>query len=309
MLITLSLLLGFFAYLYLEYGKFLILKGFSFHISNFAEQINKDVIRIENNAKDLALQGKMFYQIDKNRNMALFTTINIFNNYPYSLGGGIWFEPNIIDSNKRFYCIYVYRNKDGKVIPDEQFETEDYDYLNKNWYKEIFPSVKKEGDVARSLPYYEKEGSNTLMVTAGSGIFADGKRIGISTVDWEIESIIKSVSEMKPTPNSFVLFGDKEHNSIIASTDPYMDNSTLLGKPLNTLSWYNENLKNITYFNYHNQKFIPYVKILDNGMILIICIPKLELFKLLVKHVILLFAMFMLIGIILKFFNILGIFF
>ena len=300
MLITLSLLLGFFAYLYLEYGKFLILKGFSFHISNFAEQINKDVIRIENNAKDLALQGKMFYQIDKNRNMALFTTINIFNNYPYSLGGGIWFEPNIIDSNKRFYCIYVYRNKDGKVIPDEQFETEEYDYLNKNWYKEIFPSVKKEGDVAWSLPYYEKEGSNTLMVTAGSGIFADGKRIGISTVDWEIESIIKSVSEMKPTPNSFVLFGDKEHNSIIASTDPYMDNSTLLGKPLNTLSWYNENLKNITYFNYHNQKFIPYVKILDNGMILIICIPKLELFKLLVKHVILLFAMFMLIGIIIS---------
>ena len=300
MLITLSLLLGFFAYLYLEYGKFLILKGFSFHISNFAEQINKDVIRIENNAKDLALQGKMFYQIDKNRNMALFTTINIFNNYPYSLGGGIWFEPNIIDSNKRFYCIYVYRNKDGKVIPDEQFETEEYDYLNKSWYKEIFPSVKKEGDVAWSLPYYEKEGSNTLMVTAGSGIFADGKRIGISTVDWEIESIIKSVSEMKPTPNSFVLFGDKEHNSIIASTDPYMDNSTLLGKPLNTLSWYNENLKNITYFNYHNQKFIPYVKILDNGMILIICIPKLELFKLLVKHVILLFAMFMLIGIIIS---------
>ncbi len=300
MLITLSLLLGFFAYLYLEYGKFLILKGFSFHISNFAEQINKDVIRIENNAKDLALQGKMFYQIDKNRNMALFTTINIFNNYPYSLGGGIWFEPNIIDSNKRFYCIYVYRNKDGKVIPDEQFETEEYDYLNKNWYKEIFPSVKKEGEVAWSLPYYEKEGSNTLMVTAGSGIFADGKRIGISTVDWEIESIIKSVSEMKPTQNSFVLFGDKEHNSIIASTDPYMDNSTLLGKPLNTLSWYNENLKNITYFNYHNQKFIPYVKILDNGMILIICIPKLELFKLLVKHVILLFAMFMLISIIIS---------
>jgi hypothetical protein len=105
---------------------------------------------------------------------------------------------------------------------------------------------------------------------------------------------------MKPTPNSFVLFGDKEHNSIIASTDPYMDNSTLLGKPLNTLSWYNENLKNITYFNYHNQKFIPYVKILDNGMILIICIPKLELFKLLVKHVILLFAMFMLISIIIS---------
>ena len=55
MLITLSLLLSFFSYIYLQNGKKLILEGFSFHISNFAEKINKDIIRIENNAKDLAL--------------------------------------------------------------------------------------------------------------------------------------------------------------------------------------------------------------------------------------------------------------
>ena len=293
MLVTLSLLLSFFAYIYLENGKSLILNGFSHNIANFAERINKDIIRIEDNAKDLALQGEMFNHIDKNKNMALYTTVNIFNNYPYSLGGGIWFEPNIIDHTKRWYCIYVYRNNDNEVVPDEQFETEEYDYLNKNWYKEIFPNVTKEKNVAWSQPYYEKEGSNTLMVTAGAGIYENEKLIGISTVDWEISSIIKSISEMKPTNNSFALFGDKEHNAIIASTDPYIDNSTLLGKPLNTLSWYNENLKHITYFEYHGQKYIPYVKNLENGMILIICIPKYELFKSLVKHVVFLFITFM----------------
>lgn len=293
MLIALSILLGFFAFIYLENGKSIMLKGFSFHISNFAERINKDIIRMEDNAKDLALQGKMFYQIDKNRNMALFTTINIFNNYPHSLGGGIWFEPNIVDPQKRFYCIYVYRNKNGEVVPDEEFETEEYDYLNKSWYKEISSDITKEGDVAWSMPYYEKEGSNTLMVTAGSGIFSNGKFIGMSTVDWEISSIIKSISDIKPTPNSFALFGDKDHNSIIATSDPYMDNSELLGKPLNTLPWYNTNLKNITYFTYHGQKYIPYVKVLDNGMILIINIPKIELFHRLIKHVVILFAIFM----------------
>ena len=300
MLIILSILLSFFAFLYLENGKTLILKGFSFHISNFAERINKDIIRIEDNAKDLALQGEMFNHIDKNRDVALFTTINIFNNYPYSLGGGIWFEPNIIDPQKRWYCIYVYRNKNNEVVPDEQFETAEYDYLNKNWYKEIFPNVTEENNVAWSLPYYEKEGSNTLMVTAGAGIFDNGKRIGISTVDWEIESIIKSVSDMKPTPNSFALFGDIHHDAIIASSDPYMDNTVLLGKSLKTIPWYNENLKNITYFDYQGKKYIPYVKILDNGMILIICIPKQELFRYLVRHVILLFAAFMLIGLIIS---------
>ena len=298
LLIMLSVLLSAFAYIYMQSGKTLLLKGYSHYISNFAEKINKDIIRIEDNAKDLALQGEMFNHIDKDRNMALFTTINIFKNYPNSLGGGIWFEPNIIDSAKRWYCIYVYRNKNNEIIPDEQFETEEYDYLNKSWYKEIFPNVTKENNVAWSLPYYEKEGSNTLMVTAGAGIYdSNNKKIGISTVDWEISSIIKSVSEMKPTPNSFAMFGDEDDNSIIASTDPYMENSSLLGKPLNTLPWYNKNLINITYFDYHGQKYIPYVKSLNNGMVLIICIPKAELFYHLKKHVIALFVIFMLMGV------------
>lgn len=301
MLIMLSILLSAFAYLYLQSGKTLLLKGYSHYISNFAEKINKDIIRIEDNAKDLALQGEMFNHIDKDRNMALFTTINIFKNYPSSLGGGIWFEPNVIDPVKRWYCIYVYRNKNNEIIPDEQFETEEYDYLNKSWYKEIFPNVTKENNVAWSLPYYEKEGSNTLMVTAGAGIYdSNNKKIGISTVDWEISSIIKSVSEMKPTPSSFALFGDEDDNSIIASTDPYMDNSSLLGKPLNTLPWYNQNLINITYFDYHGQKFIPYVKSLNNGMVLIICIPKVELFYYLIKHVVILFVTFMIVGLLIS---------
>lgn len=296
MLVILSVLLSAFAYIYMRSGKTLLLTGYSYRISNFAEEINKDIISIENNAKDLALQGEMFNHIDKNKNMALFTTINIFKNYPDSLGGGIWFEPNIIDPAKRLYCIYVYKNKNNEVVPDEQFETEEYDYLNKNWYKEIFPYVNKEDNVEWSRPYYEKEGSNTLMVTAGAGIYDNGKLIGISTVDWEISSIIKSISKMKPTENSFALFGDKTHNTIIASTDPYFENSSLLGKPLNTLPWYNEHLKQITYFTYHGKKFIPYVKNLDNGMLLIICIPKQELFRVLIQHVVIVFALFMLAG-------------
>ena len=297
MFVILSVLLSAFSYIYMQSGKTLLLTGYSYHISNFAEQINKDIISIENNAKDLALQGEMFNHIDKNKNMALFTTINIFKNYSNSLGGGIWFEPNVIDPLKRLYCLYVYRNKNNEVVPDEQFETEDYDYLNKSWYKEIFPNVNKEDNVEWSRPYYEKEGSNTLMVTAGAGIYDNGKLIGISTVDWEISSIIKSISKMKPTENSFALFGDKTHNTIIASTDPYFENLSLLGKPLNTLPWYNENLKQITYFTYHGKKYIPYVKNLDNGMLLIICIPKRELFRVLIQHVVIVFALFMLAGI------------
>lgn len=300
MLLTISILLGFFAYIYLQNGKVLLLKSFSYHIENFAEKINKDVIKIENNAQDLALQGELFYQIDKNKDMALFTTKNIFKNYPISLGGGIWFEPYSVFPQNKLFCIYVYRNKDNVIVPDKEFESEEYNYPNKSWYKEIKSGLSKDDNVAWSLPYYEKEGSNTLMVTAGSGIYSNGKLVGISTVDWEINSIIKSISDMKPTPNSFAMLGDKEHNSIIVSNDPYVDNASLLGKPLQTLEWYNENLINITYFDYHGKKYIPYVKNLENETVLIICIPKYELFKYLVEHVIILFGIFMAIGLIIS---------
>lgn len=302
MLITLSFLLAVFTFLYMKTGKILILTGTSHAISVFAKNINKNIIQIEDNAKDLALHGELFYVIDKNKKIAENTIIRLFENYENSLGGGIWFKPYSISSAQRLYCIYVYRNKLGNVVTDESFETEDYNYPEKSWYKDIVPNLTPENKIAWSLPYYEKEGSNTLMVTAGSGIYFQGNLVGLSTVDWELDSIIDSVSKIKPTPNSFALFADQDHDYIIASNDPYLDNSALVGKSLSKLPWYNENLKKITYFDYKNKKFVPYVKNLDNGMILIVNIPKHELFKTMYKHVLLLFVGLMLISMIISLF-------
>ena len=289
MLITLSVLLCVFTFFYMKTGKSLILTGTTHSISVFAKNINKEVVRIEDNAKDLDLHGALFYKIDKNKKIAEDTIISVFNNYEHSLGGGIWFKPYSIDKNKRLYCIYVYRNKANEVVPDNNFETEDYNYPEKSWYKDIMPELEEGDKIAWSLPYYEKEGSNTLMVTAGSGIYFQNKLVGLSTVDWELDSIIDSVSKIKPTPNSFALFADKEHDYIIASSDPYLNNKELVGKSLKYLSWYNENLKQITYMDYHGKRYVPYVKTLDNGLILIVNIPKHELFSILYKHVLLLF--------------------
>ena len=290
MLIALSILLLGFSYLYMKSGKRLIIVGCSHSITVFAKNINKEIVKIENNAKDLALQGEMFYKIDKDRTVAERAIIRLFENYEASLGGGIWFEPYALVPDKRLFCIYAFRNHLGNIVIDNEFETENYDYPNQSWYREIMPKLTKENNIEWSKPYYEKEGSDTLMVTAGSGIYADSKLVGLSTVDWEISSIIKSVSKMKPTPNSFALFADKDNDCIIASNDPYLDNANLMGKSLSTIPWYNDNLKVITYFDYQNKKYIPYVKTLDNGMILIVVVPKHELFRVLYKHVFILFA-------------------
>ena len=288
MLAALNLLLCLFGYLYLKNGKTLLLDSYSHSISVFAKNINKEVIKIEDNAKDLALHGELFFAIDKDKSVAEQTIIKLFDNYQDSLGGGIWFEPYAVRPYQKLLCIYAYRNKDNKVVTDDEFETEAYNYPNQSWYKEIMPQLAKGDRVAWSLPYFEKEGSNTLMVTAGAGIYNNKKLVGMSTVDWEISSIIKSVSEIKPTPNTFALFADKKHDYIIAVNDSYMDNNALIGKPLKSLPWYNDNLKQITYFTYHNKKYVPYVKTLDNGMILIVNIPKHEMYSVLYRNVLIL---------------------
>ena len=288
MLAALNLLLCLFGYLYLKNGKTLLLDSYSHSISVFAKNINKEVIKIENNAKDLALHGELFFAIDKDKSIAEQTIIKLFDNYQDSLGGGIWFEPYSVRAYQKLLCIYVYRNKDNKVVTDEEFETEAYNYPNQSWYKEIMPQLAGGDRVAWSLPYFEKEGSNTLMVTAGAGIYNNNKLVGMSTVDWEISSIIKSVSEIKPTPNTFALFADKKHDYIIAVNDSYMNNDALIGKPLKSLPWYNDNLKQITYFDYHNKKYVPYVKTLDNEMILIVNIPKHEMYSVLYRNVLIL---------------------
>ena len=286
MFLALVTVLCIYSYIFLRNTKALLIDSYSHSISVFAESINKDVLRIENNSEDLALMGSLFYKAGQDATIAKAAIKKIFENYENSLGGGIWFEPYVVDKNQKRFCIYAYRNSQDKVVLDETFNSEEYNYHNQGWYKQIISSVTKEHNTAWSLPYKENQGSEKLMITAGTGIYDDaGNLIGISTVDWEVNEIFQEISKMNPTANSFALFADKNHDYILVSNDPYLDNSNLTGKSLSNIPWYRGNLKQVTYHTYHHKKFIPYVKNLDNGMFLIINIPKLELFRSSMIHV------------------------
>lgn len=272
--------------------KQLMLKNYAFSINSFVQEIDEKILRMEDNSRDLALIGKLFYRTDKSIGLTNQAITRIFENYPDSLGGGIWFEPYVVSPTQKRTCFYAYRNKKGELILDESFASEKYDYHNQSWYKEIKSQITKNNNTAWSLPYYENQGSETMMITAGTGIYDGNQLIGISTVDWALDSIFKDISEMKPLQNGFALFeqgkqlndsfgllANSKFNYIIVSTDPYLDNENLVGKPLNNIPWYKDNLRKITYINYHGRKYVPFVKWTKNGLILIICVSKLEMFK------------------------------
>ena len=294
-LAVISIVFAGYAYVFETNTKPLILDYYSRYIEVLKDEINNDIIKIENNSKDLALVGSLFYKTDKSIDLTKNVIQKIFYNYPDSLGGGIWFEPYLIDKSQKRFCLYAFRDKNGKVVIDEDFNSEKYDYLNQDWYKQIISQIKdRKKAIAWSLPYYEDQGSNTLMITAGSGIYDDnGNLIGISTVDWEINSIEEQIKNMnfllKISPQSsfssgkyikhhFALFANQEAGYIIVSTDPYLDNKSLIGKKLNNIPWYTENLINDIFITYHGKMYVPYVKYFDNGMNLIFCIPRLEMF-------------------------------
>ncbi len=297
MLIVLSIVLTAFAYFYLKNSKSLIIKSYSYSIGLFVQKVNQNVIKFEDHARDLALTGEMQYQAHNNRNVFRNIMKEVFENYPDSLGGGIWFIPNL---EKKYNCIYVFRNKAKEIVVDEQYETPEYDYPNQKWYKEITSKLTEQDNVAWSSPYFEREGGNTYMVTVGSGIYYNNKLVGISTVDWKLSAIVKEIEKLRPTQNSFALFADEKNDYVIATTDPNLVNVEMAGKSLKDVPWYNNNLRKITYITYNNKKYIPYVKTLDNGMILIVCVPKTELFSYIFSQVMVLFFILILISIIIS---------
>ena len=304
-----------YAYVFENKTKPLVLDYYSRHIEVLKDEINNDIIKIENNSKGLALIGGLFYKTDKSVNLTKDVIKKIFYNYPDSLGGGIWFEPYVIDKSQKRFCFYAFRNDNGEVVIDESFNSEKYDYLNQSWYKEIFSQIKsKETDVAWSFPYYENQGSNTLMITAGSGIYDDKSNlIGISTVDWEMSSIEEQIKNMsfvlkrvspqssfssgKYIKNHFALFANPKDDYVIVSTDPYLDSKSLVGAQLKNIPWYNEELIKVTFMHYQGKDYIPYVKKFTNGMILIICIPRIEMFHTLVHTLIIMLATLLLLSI------------
>ncbi len=271
--------------------KQLMLQNYIFAVDTFVNRLNEKVVRLEDNSEDLALIGELAFKTDKNIELTKYSIKNIFENYDNSLGGGIWYEPYSFDKSKKRTCLYIFRNRNNQLVFDDSFSSEEYDYHNRSWYKEIKSKIKKEHDTVWSLPYYEEIGSETMMITVGTGIFVDGKLVGISTIDWDLKDLFDEIMNMAPIERgfsffetrdkikgSFALFASKADDYIIVSNTPYIDNLNLTGKPLSSMPWYRDNLHYVTYMTYHGKKYVPIVKDIKNGMLLIICIPKSEMF-------------------------------
>ncbi len=256
------------------------IRSCNLEVSFFSERLNKSIKRLQENARNLALSGEIFYAAVtggvRDLSVADLAVRRNFENNPISVGGGIWFEPYKIEKSKKRFCRYAYKDS-GAVVIDEDFESDRYDYLTQRWYLTVKEASIKRRGAYWTAPYFDESGSHALMVTVGAGIYdAGGAFVGMSTVDWELDSISQELASLLPTEGSCVLFADARNDFIMLFRDGKV-NAPLVGSPLSNISWYSDSLKSGTEIECEGKMYFSFKKELDNGMILIMNVPTSEL--------------------------------
>ncbi|WP_026508681.1 methyl-accepting chemotaxis protein [Butyrivibrio sp. MC2013] len=130
------------------------------------------------------------------------------------LGSGIWLEPYVRDENEKYFGPYVYKSG-SEVIFTMEYNTPEYDYLNRPFYTACY-SLKK-GEAQIGMPYYDEPSGNTLSTTAVA-IFEGDTLIGCATCGISLETITSLVDsiEIGETGRAFLIAGD---GTYIAGTD------------------------------------------------------------------------------------------
>lgn len=243
---------------------------------------------MERNAVDLALAGKHFYEAENAGEIqdenGISISVENFNAFRAAVGGGIWFEPYAFDSGVQRLCYYAFFDPlTNTVHHDPDFETEEYDYHTQMWYTTIAAGVSCNYNTVWTAPYYDDAGTNALMTTVGAGIYdAAGRFIGISTVDWEIQSMVDRLSGIKPTENSFVLLASPKDDYIISNT--YDDITDHSGSSLRALSWFSElhftgdDSVDIGRFAENGTDYMSFSRLFSNGWLFSVQIPAQEIF-------------------------------
>ena len=251
--------------------KRLRLEGIEKTVAFETEKVNRIIAELERGAIFYAAGGMLCYET-QSEEFGERLAVEYISSFPAAVGGGFWFEPYAFKKDKLRAGFYAFRdNASGEVKIDNTFLMDEYDYHNKSWYRETVDSISRPYQVAWTRPYTDDSGTFSLMTTASSGVFdKDGKLIAMSTVDWEIEEVVKQLIAVKPSQNSFVLLCVPEKDYVIFSTRT--QNQT--GASIKSVPWD----INADSFTLDGVRYMRFGRYMDNGWLLSVQIPENEIF-------------------------------
>jgi len=210
------------------------------------EKINNQTLLLERNVTDLAITSEHLFALKQNNLLNLeqleveverILTTN-FSTFPEAIGGGIWFEPYLIDSEKKYFGPYAFQAEQGVEFSWE-LNTAEYDYHNQDWYtmasKNNWSQSKPN---ARTLfwtpPYYDEAGTYSLMMTVDALMFNEKKQvIGITTVDWSLTELTSFLAKVSISENAYPFFIHKDSKQFLS----YPKNPALVMQQADQLDW------------------------------------------------------------------------
>jgi len=234
------------------------------------EKVNKVIAELERGALFYSIGGLLSYELKSENFGETFAKMGLLS-LPSAVGGGFWFEPYIFNDDKYRVSSYAFLDRvSGEIRIDNAFNMDEYDYHRRNWYNELSGEINRPNQVIWTKPYVDDSGSFSLMTTAGAGIFKDDVIIGVTTVDWEIEEVIKQLLDIIPTENSFVLLCVPQMDYIISSAHT----DSFVGDSMHDIPWD----INSDYFHYNGINYMRFGRYMNNGWLLSIQIPENEIY-------------------------------
>ena len=198
-------------------------------IAGNANRINHLTNLMEHKAIELAKSGELFYQLKNTIPLEQIEPalksflIDSFTFFPESIGGGLWYEPNIFDKQKKYYGPYVFWNKDKHVEFTWDLSSTGYDYHSQSWYLEALPpdwdrKQARPSNIYWTAPYWDEAGSKALMMTVDTFMKdTNGNIIGLATIDWSFQEMTQFVQGLSITKNSKTFLIDTRSNLILAN--------------------------------------------------------------------------------------------
>ncbi|MCL2805609.1 MAG: SpoIIE family protein phosphatase [Treponema sp.] len=256
--------------------KLLRLENIEKTVAYETEKVNKIITEIEHGTLLYNVRGMLMFE-NESEDAAERLAVEYIENYPVLTGGGFWFEPYTFKKDRQggaspHAAFYAYREKpEMAVFIADRIIMSEYDYHNKSWYREILENISAPYEVIWTEPYVDYAEKFSIMTTSGVGIFNDnGDLIGITTADWEIDEVVKELTAIKPTPNSFILLCVPDKDYIISSTRT----DEVTGVSISEIPW------DITSdaFKLNGINYLRFGKYMDNGWLLSIQIPEKEIF-------------------------------
>lgn len=194
----------------------------------FLNQINHATNITEITGYDLARSGEVIFTLKSNDSQK---QKEIFEHYLSArvkneksiLGGGIWYEPNRF--SEKYMGPYALWQKDQVKITWE-YSNKDYDYHNQPYYRIAIPkdwdiSKKRERNYFRIPPYKDQIGDKEIIFVTLSTLMYDaqGKILGLTTVDWSFENLNKLLGQFDITKSSYTALIDLPNSKIVFYPD------------------------------------------------------------------------------------------